>query len=503
MAIATNDKLLDGAGVSRLSTKVKSFVNGKALPSGGTAGKVLVKQSATDYDADWEDLASSGVTIYGLNSGDFTIQLLYTTEVIYFVDTTVLSSYIISTTGKTVAEAESGDLVWCTSQSDTYDEGIYVIDKYDTFTANYMTYTGFILKQYMNQPSKIGYFPRTSTSDCLKTSNRTQSITTSTTNVPSTNAVKNYVDSKLVPSGGTAGQVLSKKSGTDYDTEWTTPSGGGSSEDKYYLGKYIPIIPDKSPADKTWNGLTAFWGWNVWTDGTNIYYSNGSQQYILDKATSTWSTKTWYGLTNFSGMYVWTDGTNIYYSYGSQQYKLNSTTSRWDAMNWTGLTSFNKTDIWTDGTNIYYSDYNDGSYVLNLSNSTWSVKTGFGTDFYGRDVWTDGNNIYLSDGNAQYVLNDSGAWVSKTWTGLSSFYGRYIWTDGKNIYSLGDTSNHKYILDKDTSTWTYQWIYCPWEVRGFWTDGDNIYYSFDEEGDPSHKVYIKSVKNNIKLKPIL
>ena len=29
-----------------------------------------------------------------------------------------------------------------------------------------------------------------------------------------------------VPSGGTAGQVLSKASGTDYDTEWTTPSGG-------------------------------------------------------------------------------------------------------------------------------------------------------------------------------------------------------------------------------------------------------------------------------------
>ena len=29
-----------------------------------------------------------------------------------------------------------------------------------------------------------------------------------------------------VPSGGTTGQVLSKASGTDYDTEWTTPSGG-------------------------------------------------------------------------------------------------------------------------------------------------------------------------------------------------------------------------------------------------------------------------------------
>ena len=31
-----------------------------------------------------------------------------------------------------------------------------------------------------------------------------------------------------VPSGGTTGQVLAKKSGTDYDTEWKTPSGGVS-----------------------------------------------------------------------------------------------------------------------------------------------------------------------------------------------------------------------------------------------------------------------------------
>lgn len=32
-----------------------------------------------------------------------------------------------------------------------------------------------------------------------------------------------------VPKGGSAGQVLTKKSGTDYDTDWETPSGGGDS----------------------------------------------------------------------------------------------------------------------------------------------------------------------------------------------------------------------------------------------------------------------------------
>ena len=40
-----------------------------------------------------------------------------------------------------------------------------------------------------------------------------------------------------VPAGGTAGQVLTKKSGTDYDTEWKDPTGGGSSGRISFGGK--------------------------------------------------------------------------------------------------------------------------------------------------------------------------------------------------------------------------------------------------------------------------
>ena len=39
----------------------------------------------------------------------------------------------------------------------------------------------------------------------------------------------------------------------------------------------------------------------IWTDGDNTYYSYGSNQYILDKATSTWNTKTWNGFSNIYG----------------------------------------------------------------------------------------------------------------------------------------------------------------------------------------------------------
>lgn len=76
---------------------------------------------------------------------------------------------------------------------------------------------------------------------------------------------------------------------------------------------------------KTWNGLTYFWGNEVWTDGENIYRSSNGSNYVLDKSTSTWTTKTWYGLTSFEGAYVWTDGENIYCSRASDQYVLQIT----------------------------------------------------------------------------------------------------------------------------------------------------------------------------------
>lgn len=40
---------------------------------------------------------------------------------------------------------------------------------------------------------------------------------------------KDGADGVGVPAGGTAGQVLAKKSGTDYDTEWVTPEAGGTA----------------------------------------------------------------------------------------------------------------------------------------------------------------------------------------------------------------------------------------------------------------------------------
>ena len=57
--------------------------------------------------------------------------------------------------------------------------------------------------------------------------------------------------------------------------------------------------------EKSWSGLTSFSGAYIWTDGDNVYYSNGTiKQYVLNKSTSTWTAKTWSGLTSFYGQYI-------------------------------------------------------------------------------------------------------------------------------------------------------------------------------------------------------
>ena len=228
---------------------------------------------------------------------------------------------------------------------------------------------------------------------------------------------------------------------------------------------------------KTWNGLTNFNGEHVWTDGENIYYSNTTNQYVLDKSTSTWTTKTWNGLTSFYGDNIWTDGVNIYYSYQTVQYVLNKSTSTWTTKTWNGNNNFYGESIWTDGNNIYCS-YQTNQYVLNKATSTWTTKTWNGlTSFYGEYIWTDGINIYYSYQSTQYVLDKStSTWTTKTWNGLTSFTGHEIWTDGVNIYYL---YSYVYILDKSTSTWSIKTWNGSMGSYGnkIWTDGNNIYYS--------------------------
>ena len=280
--------------------------------------------------------------------------------------------------------------------------------------------------------------------------------------------------------------------GTQYTTVETVINAlnnkeGGTAGAMVYKGT-LGSIPTDNVA-KTWYGRNVFDGSYVWKDGDDIYYSNQTLQYKLNKATSTWEEKTWYGHNNnITGNNIWTDGDNIYYSGGTTHYVLNKETSTWSSKSWSGCTSFNGANVWTDGVDYYISKGNSSNqYVLNKSTSTWSAKTWTGLptvySLYANDIWTDGSHIYYSSSNGsnqyQYILDAAtSTWSEKTWSGLQYPTGRYVWTDGSNIYYSGGSSS-QYILNKSTSTWsTKTWdAYDNFNGNDIWTDGEHTYSS--------------------------
>ena len=249
----------------------------------------------------------------------------------------------------------------------------------------------------------------------------------------------------------------------------------------------VEVLRNKTKVwvNKTWNGYVPS-NWNteyyVWTDGDDVYYSNNSQQYVLNKATSTWETKTWGGLTSFVASNVWTDGDNIYYSNKTNHYVLNKQTYTWSGMTWSGISNFYGGNIWTDGDNTYYSA-DASQYVLNKGTNSWSRKTWNGSllSFRPSYIWTDGDDIYFSSAGGQYVLDKStSTWNTKTWYGLTQPQPDSIWTDGENIYYSTNSINY-YVLNKETSTWIQKaWDSTPYPANGFgvWLDENHVYYSY-------------------------
>ena len=293
----------------------------------------------------------------------------------------------------------------------------------------------------------------------------------------------------------------------DWDKAYyTNPEVTISIRDKDTL--YVKSIPSKSIKNRSpkfeSTGVTCpltIYDEYIWTDGTNTYYSNGTNHYIFDSITLTWSSVTFTGLTNFNGKDIWTDGTNVYHGLGIS-YVLNKKDRSWSRKYWTlpsSLGSYLATgdNVWyqklyVDGSltsNIRYSDTGNGTtgndYQLVLSKTTdeWT-KESLGSlnpqTFDGLSIWHDvQDNVYMitNSGN-HYVLDTSESrWVAKTWTGAPSpFYANYVWNDGVNTYySYGTTQK---ILDVENSSWTTIDLGIVATVT--WTDGNNIYALYNQ-----------------------
>ena len=92
-----------------------------------------------------------------------------------------------------------------------------------------------------------------------------------------------------VPAGGTAGQVLTKVDGSDYNTKWTTPSGGGAV--KSINQQHLTFYPSTDTLTLAAGAETKLYA------KTNINYGSSFDYYIT---------------TNFnSNMYKDTGGSNI------------------------------------------------------------------------------------------------------------------------------------------------------------------------------------------------
>ena len=252
------------------------------------------------------------------------------------------------------------------------------------------------------------------------------------------------------------------------------------------------LQPIKGPdwQQQTWNGLSAFEGENIWTDGENIYYSGRDrQQYQLDPYTSLWTHKDWQGALegdrSDEGRDIWSDGKNIYYSDYSSQYELISNTSTWKPKEWKVRPEYlTGRQIWTDGKQVYYSEQDE---QWQLDGDTWTTKQWLGSfeGLTGQDIWTDGENIYYSNRDKQYRLDKStSTWFTQTWNENTPDVGRDVWADGVNIYY--SDGEEQYQLDRTTSTWNVKnWSGLPkldsgltkFEGNNVWSAAGYIYYS--------------------------
>ena len=215
---------------------------GVGVPTGGTAGQVLAKVDGTDYNTHWVDQTGGG-------SGD---------------DPNAIKKDGTTETTATIPFAEGisnpyGDLTIKT----TTGGGVEVrnIDD-DTLYLYYSVTTNKLSSNSPRTPdSGYEYTQKDYVDDQVAGAiSDSKSYTDTKVETAQTEATS-YTDSQIeaamadvhsVPAGGTAGQVLAKVDGTDYNTHWVDQTSGSSFEPKVWFDtiadtewtKYIDLDAD-------------------------------------------------------------------------------------------------------------------------------------------------------------------------------------------------------------------------------------------------------------------
>lgn len=230
---------------------------------------------------------------------------------------------------------------------------------------------------------------------------------------------------------------------------------------------------------------------NAWTDGTDVFYSDGSLQRKIDfdgTSTST-SSVTWSGVSDMVGNGTFTDGTDVFYSSSdiNSVYKLTKGTSTWSSYTFGGTSSsYSSSNIFRFNGVTYCSL--DSNHIKYLNNGSWAFKRnvqGTVTTISGQYFWSpDDIHLFYTDGTNNWKMNTSDfSYSNSYWSGAtaSSTSVKNMFMFGSNTYVVqGTTGNYTIYqldltsLDSSTLVWTdvTSQFTIPSDVTisGYWID---------------------------------
>lgn len=262
--------------------------NGQGVPSGGTTGQVLKKTSATDYATAWAD-DEGGLTIlsYGSSSWNDFLAAYNKNAIVYCRASSNADPSIgaqgrmaflayVNMSGSTPTSVEFQYYRSVTTHSDAQQGDqvfVYKLDNAGTWTVTTReAYTKIAAGTAMTSSYSSGTL--TLSNDAAVPSGGTAGQVL-TVNTSGGYGWETPSGGNGLPSGGSSGQFLKKNSGTDYDATWGTiyqvPTGGSS-------GQFLK---------KTGSGATNY-GWNT----INQVPTGGTTGQVLTKTSSGygWST---------------------------------------------------------------------------------------------------------------------------------------------------------------------------------------------------------------------
>lgn len=209
-------------------TELEGAVEGRLIPDGGTTNQVLAKASNTDHDVEWQNPATGGTG--GLNQAQVRAEIRPFAQT---SQTTRIATGDIADAAITGAKIASNAVTAAKILADNVTQAKIAPSAVGTTElADDGVTTGKIADNAVTRP-KIpdNAISDTKISDGSVTTNKIRNLGVTTgkiANLAVTDGkLATATQGRLIPSGGTQGQVLKKDTGTDYDVSWQNDETGG------------------------------------------------------------------------------------------------------------------------------------------------------------------------------------------------------------------------------------------------------------------------------------